>query len=400
MNICISWVLTRCQALVRLALPYAALSIFLATPGNAVELQTVRGHIPSVVAKLFPTGRLPASQRVELAIGMPLRNKEALTNLLQALYDPASPSFHQYLTGQEFTDKFGPTEQDYEALIAFARANNLTVTAKHPNRVLLDVSGSVADIEKALHLTLRVYQHPTENRTFFAPDTEPSLDTSVPILHIGGLDNYVRAQPKSILKRPITEKGGVTKAGSGPSGTYMGRDFRAAYVPGTTLTGAGQKVGLFQADGFFLSDIHAYETNAGLPDVPITTVLIDGATGGVTDIGANGEVSLDIEMVISMAPGLSELIVYEGTILNYIPEDILNRMATDNAAKSLSCSWGWGGGPQAVIDQIFQQMIAQGQTFFDASGDSDAFPLVWLTTRRRGTRPRTIRISPRLGGRP
>ena len=76
-----------------------------------------------------------------------------------------------------------------------------------------------------------------------------------------------------------------------------------------------------------------------MPTPALTNVLIDGATGGVIDINANGEVSLDIEMVMSMAPGLSELIVYEGNLLNFNPEDILNRMAADNEAKVLSSSW-------------------------------------------------------------
>jgi len=68
---------------------------------------------------------------------------------------------------------FGPTEQDYQAIINFAQASGLTVTATHPNRVVLDVEGTVADIERAFQVTLRVYQHPQEARTFYAPDLEP-----------------------------------------------------------------------------------------------------------------------------------------------------------------------------------------------------------------------------------
>ena len=54
--------------------------------------------------------------------------------------------------------------------------------------------------------------------------------------------------------------------------------------------------------------------------------------------------------------------------------DILNRMATDNLAKQFSCSWYVpGGAADPAADQIFQQMAAQGQSFFNASGDYDAF---------------------------
>ena len=64
--------------------------------------------------------------------------------------------------------------------------------------MLLDVSGKVADIDKALHVTLRTYHHPTENRDFFAPDTEPTVDATLPILNVSGLNNYRRLVRRSI----------------------------------------------------------------------------------------------------------------------------------------------------------------------------------------------------------
>ena len=91
----------------------------------------------------------------------------------------------------------------------------------------------------------------------------------------------------------------------------MGNDFRAAYVPGVTLDGSGQTVGLLQFDGYHASDITDYETPAGLPAVTLTNVLLDGFDGTPSGTGGEVEVSLDIEMAISMAPGLSEVIVYE-----------------------------------------------------------------------------------------
>ena len=100
------------------------------------------GHVPSVVARLTPTGRLPATNRLSLAIGLPLRNQAALGELLLQLYDPHSTNFHKFLTPPEFAARFGPTEQDYQAVIGFAEANGLVVAGRHPNRVVLDVEGS------------------------------------------------------------------------------------------------------------------------------------------------------------------------------------------------------------------------------------------------------------------
>jgi hypothetical protein len=326
--------------------------------------QTLTGHVPAVVRTLQSKGNLPASQQLHLAIGLALRDKTGLASLLQQIYDPTSTNYHHYLTAAQFAERFGPTAADYQTLTAFATAHNLAVTGSHPNRTLLDVEGAVADIEKALHTTMRVYRHPTESRDFFAPDTEPSIDLSLPVLHISGLDNFMAPHP--MLHKISSQANAAPALGAGPGGTYLGYDFRAAYAPGVNLTGTGQTVGLLEFDaGYAQSDITAYESLAGLPNVPVSAVLLDGYDGSLGS--ANDEVSLDIEMAISMAPGLAGVIVYEGSST----DDILNRMATDDTAKQIGASWTYG--IDANSEQIFQQFGMQGQSFFNASGDSDAY---------------------------
>lgn len=335
--------------------------------------QRLHGLVPTAVPHLVPVDRLDRTKRLKLALCLPGRNQPELSQLLRDLYDPASPSYRQYLQPEEFAQRFGPTSEDYQTVVDFAMASGLTVTRKHPNRLILSVEGAVADIEKALHVTLRIYHHPTESRTFYAPDTEPSLNLGVAILHVSGLDDYFIPHPRSRLKaaggNAALHARASPQSGSGPGGAYAAGDFRAAYVPGTTLTGAGQSVGLLQFDGYYASDIAAYRTKFGLPNIPLINVPVDG---GVSTPGSgNSEVCLDIEMVMSMAPGVSAIYVYEAP--NPSPwVDLLSRMANDNLAKQLSCSWG-GGGPNPAAEVIFQQMAAQGQSFYNASGDSDAF---------------------------
>ena len=89
--------------------------------------------------------------------------------------------------------------------------------------------------------------------------------------------------------------------------------------------------------------------------------------------GGNDEVSLDIEMAMAMAPGLSKIVVFEGNSADFIPNDILGAMAASNTIKNLSCSWTWSGGPSTTTDTIFKNMASYGQSFFQASGDTDAF---------------------------
>ncbi|MGA2248150.1 MAG: immunoglobulin domain-containing protein, partial [Verrucomicrobiota bacterium] len=349
---------------------FSGLLLLFTAYARSAEPQVLRGCMPKAVPLLQPTGRLPGTNRLNLAIGLPLRNREALTNLLRQIYDPACPNYRHYLTPGQFTERFGPTEEDYQAVIAFAKANGLAVTARHPNRMLVDVNGAAADIEKALHVTMRTYRHPRENRTFFAPDTEPSLDLEVSVLNICGLDDYSLPHPR--LQATLLANAGraLPDTGSGPSGTYLGKDFRAAYIPSCSLDGSGQTVGLLEFDGYTASDITYYESRAGLPGITLSNVLVDGASG--LPGGGEVEVSLDIEVAIAMATNLSQVVVYMAP--NPSPwEDLLNRMANDNLAKQLSCSWYQAGaGADPAADQIFQQMAAQGQSFFSASGDSDA----------------------------
>ncbi len=337
----------------------------LASPG--AETRLIPGHVPPAVASLKPVERVPAERVMRLAVGLPLREPAGLRQFIDELYNPNSAQYRQYLTPEQFTERFGPTEQDLQAVVSFLTTNGFTATYTHSNRMLVDVSGTVASIERVFHMRMQRYQHPTEARTFFAPDSEPAIDGAIPILHISGLNDYVLPRPMSLVLQPEgPAANAVPQGGTGPSGRYRGTDFRTAYAPGipASWNGAGQFVGLLEFDTYYANDITTYEAQAGLPHVPLINVVLDDITGPGS---GNIEVALDIEMCVAMASGLSGVVVYEGLS----GDDILGRMATDNVAKQLSASWTFG--VDAVTEQIFLEFAAQGQCYFNASGDGDAY---------------------------
>jgi len=314
-------------------------------------------------------GRMPSAQRLSVAMTLSLRNETQLDSLLQRLYDPQSPDYRRFLTVAQFTEQFGPTEADYRAVISFAESRGLTVKASTPNRLVIEAIGSVAAIESAFRVKMQVYRHPTENRTFYAPDLEPAVDASLKVAGISGLSNFAPPRPMD-LKRPSAATAVRSNATGSEGGQFLGSDLRAAYAPGVTLDGSGQSIGLFEFGPYNLSDVQNYFSTTGQQlNVPIINVLLNGVSGVCGSGCDDGEEVIDIQQAISMAPNLAAVYVYEGTN----DTSILNRMATDNLAKQLSCSFGWLPADPASDEPIFKEFAAQGQNMFVASGDSGAF---------------------------
>ena len=285
---------------IRAALVFSGAALWATTVWPA-ERQLLKGHVPAVIGRmnLQSTGALPATSRLNLAISLPLRHHSDLTNLLERLYDPASPDYRKFITPGQFAERFGPAPEDCDALKKFAADNGLKITGASPNRTLLDVNLSVADIQRVFHVRILVYQRPSERGVFYAPEAEPSIDSEIPIVHLGGLDNYARPRPALVRKPPPGGRGQPTQPGLGSSpdgqGEYFGYDFRDAYVPGVTLDGSGQTLALLELDGYYAVDIQSYEKEAGLPSVPLVNVPVDGFSGAPISTDGETEVSLDIE---------------------------------------------------------------------------------------------------------
>jgi subtilase family serine protease len=352
-----------------IAMALCGAALFSAAAAHAEQRPALTAHVPDAVARgIAPlVGHVPSSQRVSLAISLPLRNQAELDDLLQRLYDPQSPLYHKYLSVKEFTERFGPTEADYEAVQQYSKARGLDIIDTPANRMVLDVEAPAATIESALHLRLNLYQHPTESRTFYAPDREPTVDLEVPLLHIDGLDDFSPPRPKYTMSSAGSDTPPKSATGSGPGGSFLGSDLRAAYYGSGSLNGAGQIVAIFSLKGFQISDINLYFNSIGQQrNVPVVGISVNGASLNCPPTTCNdGEQSLDIEQAISMAPGLSQLSFYVGKS----NVSVFNKMAADNTAKTISCSWGWPDN-ESSLDPIFQEMGAQGQSVFVATGDN------------------------------
>ncbi len=337
------------------------------------------GHIPSkAVSEAVFMEHLDDNTTVPITFVLPLRNQKALEQLILQISDPADQEHYgKYLTSGEFIENFAPTQEDYDTVIAYAKELGLTVVGTHPNRILLNVSGSAQSIEAAFEIKLNMYQQKNTGRKFYAPDNEPQVPDAIASIINGivGLDNsavWRTHNRRQEISKETLNASTSSSFPSGPGGGLAPSDIKTAYnLNGVSANGSGQTIALFELGSYLASDITAYASHFGLPAPNLTNILVDGGSGR----GIDPEVTLDIELALALAPQ-SHIYVYEGPPSGQGVLDIYNRIASDNIAKQMSICWVLGedeSGTLQAENAIFQQMAAQGQSVYAGAGDRGAY---------------------------
>ena len=365
-------------------LSIAALASAGAASAQAETLMTRHVREATLNGQARLLGHLPAAQVMQLDVVLPVRDQAGLDAFLADLYSSTVPNYRHFLTPAEFTARFGPTQEHYDAVVRYVQEHGLSVVGGSRDGMEVQVKGPVSAIEQAFHINLLAYQHPTENRIFFAPDREPSVDLPFQLWHISGLDNFSIPHPKYVKKSDYAKARGISPdkvvthatTGSGPSASFLGSDMRAAYYGGTALTGAGENLGLLEYLGTDLADLTKYYTNVKQTNsVPITLLSTDGTSTSCVYSRAGGdcddtEQTLDMTQALGMAPGLASLVMYIGST----DTAIISAMTTHSPLPTtIGCSWGWTPADASTLDPYFEKMASQGQNFFVASGDDSTW---------------------------
>ena len=368
----------------QIAFSVLAMLTLAATNSQAQTVSTRHVREASRTGEAQAIGRVPASQEMQLDVVLPVRDEAGLKTLLRDVYDPTSFAYNRFLTPAEFTERFGPTQADYDKVVQYLKANGLEVVGGSRDGMEVQVKGPVSSVEKAFRVTMLNYQHPTEDRTFYGPDREPTTNLPFALWHVSGLDNFSKPHPLFVKKSDYAKAHGIPEekvvthatTGSGPSASFLGSDMRAAYYGGTALTGAGQNLGLFEYEGTDLADLTTYFKNVGQTNnVPVTLLSTDGTSTSCVYSRAGGdcddtEQTLDMTQAIGMAPGLHSLVMYIGST----DTSIISAMTTHSPLPTtIGCSWGWTPADPSTLDPYFEKMSIQGQNFFAASGDSSTW---------------------------
>ncbi len=346
---------------------------------EGVNTPTVVRSLPPLIRVSRLLGSDSANRTLQMSVGLAMRNSGQLDALLQGLYDPSSAAYHQFLTVNEFAQQFGPTASQQQAVENYLTQRGFTITGTYASHLLIDFSGPESLAEQVFGVKIDTYRSP-DGRVFFANTTDPTLPAYLAsdVTYIGGLDNANQfSHPPIPAKHAPAIIPNVGRSCPAASSTaYIPSQLSTAYnydgLHNAGLQGQGQTVGVFELDGYSASDVQTYTQCFGGGGVPISNVILDGFNG---QPGAGAvEVELDMETILSMAPKLSKLVVYEAPNTTQGYNDEFARIVSDRTPV-VSVSWGdcESNMGQAEVQQenkYFQEAAAQGQSILVAAGDS------------------------------
>jgi subtilase family serine protease len=331
-------------------------------------------------------------ERVQLVLKRSDAQEAELTQLIQQMHTPGSANFHQWLTPEQFGERFGPSDADIAVVTAWLQAHGMTVNKVNPGKQTIDFSTTAGQFRQTFQAP--IHRFSVKGETHYANVADPQIPSALAPV-IGGFATLNNFRLKSNAERlgsaqldPVSHKTTPqwTEGLSGVSLVLAPGDFAVQYdvnklyTAGTT--GAGQTIGIVNDSNISLTLASQYRSLFGLSNNP-PTVIVDGNDPGIDGVnnpdGANydsGEAYIDVEEAGAVAPGAAvDLFIAADTELSYGLYLAAERAVYSNLASVISVSFGaceaaQGPATNSFINALWEQAAAQGQTVTVSSGDS------------------------------
>ena len=185
------------------AVSLAVLALLLAAAAAAQSLHLSQTPAAVLDGRAVFHGHYEPSQMLRLAIALAPPHPAEEQQFLEDVQNKQSPLFHQFLSADEWNTRFGPTEEDEQAVVEWAASQGLTVTQRYANRLIVDVEAQSGIIEKAFHVTINQYRMTEDNGpeeyTVFSNDRDPQLPSRLTeiVTAVHGLNSVERMMPLS-----------------------------------------------------------------------------------------------------------------------------------------------------------------------------------------------------------
>jgi hypothetical protein len=354
---------------------------------DEAKLVTLHGNVHPLAQARYDLGTVPdslAAERILLLLNRPVERQTALQQFMKDVHTRGSASYHQWLTPQQFGERFGPADSDVQLAVGWLKSHGFKVARVTKSKGLIEFSGTAGQLRQALHT--QIHQYNIHGETHYANANEISIPAALaPLVRgISPLNNF-RAQPQlQVLGRasysPTTKKttpewtlpnGNTNFYAVAPEDFVTQYDLAPLYQAG--VNGTGQTIGIINESNIDISLVSAYQQLFGLPSNP-TQVVIDGDDPGLN--GADVEAYLDVEVSGAVAPNATvNLYISNGSDFQDPVALSALRAIEDNQASVLSMSFGAceyfeGNSGNQLWSELWEEAAAQGQTVFVSSGDS------------------------------
>jgi hypothetical protein len=351
----------------------------------------LKGNVNPLARAEFDQGRVDTSKpagRLLLVLKRSANQESALQQYLKGAHSAASSTFHKWLTPEQFGQKFGPADADVKALSSWLQGHGLSVAKVSKGRSVIEFTGTVGQVEEAFQTSIHSYN--ANGKVFHANATDPKIPAALQPV-IAGVTQLNDIQPTSLSRLLGKVSYTVKQHEARPQWTEPGQDdslpfylvtpsdFATQYdvnpVYATGVKGTGQTIGIINDSNIDVSIVNAYRKLFGLPVNP-PQVVVDGNDPGIT--GDSTEAYLDVENAGAVAPNAT-VILYTAGGYGLLGGGGINfslvRAVEDDAASVLSLSFGTceqslGNSGNALINSIWEQAAAQGQTALVSSGDT------------------------------
>jgi hypothetical protein len=373
-------------------------------PINESQLTTLQGNTHPLARPQFDLGTAPATlpmQRMLLVLKRSPQQESALDQLLNDQQDKSSPTYHKWLTPEEYGKQFGPTDADLQTITAWLQTHGFQVGATK-GRTVLEFSGSASQVQEAFHTSIHKYI--VNGEQHWANANDPSIPSALTlaIAGVASLNNFARKPmnlPVGTFSRDKTT-GRLTPIHplyTFPSGCVENNnadqgycsygigpyDFATIYnvLPlwNANINGAGQTIAIVGESNINPQDIADFRTIFGLPanssanGNPLN-IILNGPDPGLQ--GDESEADIDVTWSGSVAPYATiDFVVSQstetttGTDLSavYIVENNLAAVMSESYGQ---CELGLGTSGNQFYNTLWQQASAQGITVFIAAGDA------------------------------
>jgi xanthomonalisin len=340
----------------------AASNAFVALSQHATQLR--QGDVVS--------GALSTSQPIHIEVALKLRNPAQLHTFLATAKTSTLSMVQHKMSTQQFVAAYSPTSDQANKVAAWLKSAGFTNVTIAPNRMMVSADGR-ADTAQAAFKTTFAKVRTKEGRNAFMNNSTVQIPASLQdsVLSVIGLQNVHQAH--TFAKR--VQPGYTTQAVTGHNPT----EFSSIYGGSGLPTAAGVTVGIVTQGKISqtITDLNTFTSQNGLPTVTTQTVNTNGTSNDASGVD---EWNLDSQDIVGMAGGqVGKIIFYNiPSLSNADLTADFNTIVSANATKIINVSLGecetyaQQDGSAAADDQIFQQAIAQGQTFSVSTGDSGA----------------------------